>query len=70
MKKRFYITESYCAGNLATAYSVGTEAEAKQILKEYQQVDEFGSYMTIEEQVKPWYSTKWRTIRLVAEWYN
>lgn len=70
MKTRFYITETYCAGNLATGYSVETEAEAKRLLKDYQQVNEFGSYMTIEEQVKPWYSRKWKTVRLVAKWYN
>lgn len=70
MKTRFYITETYCCGNLGTGYAVETEAEALAILKKVKTLNEPNAYIKIEEQKIKWYQRYWRSVRVVAEWWN
>jgi hypothetical protein len=70
MKTRFYITETYCCGNLGTGYAVDTEAEALAILEKIKSFDEPHAFVKIEEQRIKWYQRYWRPVRVVAEWWN
>ena len=70
MKTRFYITETYCCGNLGTGYAVDTEVEALVILEKIKSFNEPCASVRIEEQRIKWYQKHWRPIRVVAEWWN
>jgi hypothetical protein len=70
MKTRFYITETYCCGNLGTGYAVDTEVEALAILEKIKSFNEPCASVKIEEQRIKWYQKHWRPIRVVAEWWN
>jgi hypothetical protein len=70
MKTRYYITETYCCGNLGTGYAVKTEAEALAILEQVKAHNEPNAYIKIEEQKIKWYQKYWRPVRVVAEWWN
>lgn len=70
MKTRFYIMETYCCGYLGTSYSVTTEEEALEILQRVKEFNEPNACIKIEKQTKKWYQRYWRTVEVVAEWWN